>query len=149
MPTHSSLSHFLPWPWFFLLACCSYNLRTFPLVFFVSVGAPVCMSASTSSSSSIRPTDFTQHLRRGICVLFTLGNICISWYTINSIYAACQRDLHVNIQLSSQSYFSKCSLVNMFFIFFPTHSIALYNFWLNVKKKKNERNNKNKMTHSS
>ena len=59
---------------------------------------PVVFLLPASELCSISHTQFTRHIRWGICVLFTLGNRCITCYATHAIYAACQRNLKVNIQ---------------------------------------------------
>ena len=55
-------------------------------------------------ASSMPPTQFTQHFFWSICVPFTLGYRC-TCYATHTIYAACQRDLQVNIQHDSLTKF--------------------------------------------
>ena len=50
------------------------------------------------SPSRMPPTQLKRHFRRGISVLFTLGNRGISCYANKAIYTAYRRDLQVNIQ---------------------------------------------------
>ena len=58
----------------------------------------------------IPPTQRMLHFCWGICILFTFGNRCISCYATLATYAACQRNLPVNI---SQFFLMEFSLVQL------------------------------------
>ena len=58
----------------------------------------ILFTLETGAHPVMLPSRRIQHFCRGIWVLFTLGNKCISCYATRANYTACQRDLPVNIQ---------------------------------------------------
>ena len=61
--------------------------------------------------SSTSPTQLMWYFRRrNTCVLFALGNRCISSYATHATYAACQRNLLVSIQHLIKNYIYKQDL---------------------------------------